>query len=384
MSMAASKWSDRNGECRYHQGRNPSGFSQGRGNDGRRARLRCRSGQARRIAHRRPRRGVDRFSRHGLPPRARVQDQDSARPDHRECARRYARGRVRAERCIDRSRPRPAQELSLRDSGRAVRQPDEGRRHPAAVHAGDLLQAGDPGAAGSAAGGLRSKDFQHRMNDHFAAFAFVDRIIDLEPGMRARGTFAVPGNLAAFPACLVAEAVGQLAAWVAMSKIDFRGRPVAALATETIFHGDVAPGSRLALSVEIEALDDEAVVYGGSARVDDATVIELRHCLGPMLPVQEFDAPEALRERFRLLCATGAPAGRFRGVATPELVALEVSTDKSARALLQVPRSAPFFADHFPRRPVFPATLLLDSQIRLAMDLARAAIGSARKGALVR
>jgi len=50
------------------------------------------------------------------------------------------------------------------------------------------------------------------MNDHFAAFSFVDRIIDLEPGMRARGTFAVPENLAAFPACLVAEAVGQLAA----------------------------------------------------------------------------------------------------------------------------------------------------------------------------
>jgi 3-hydroxymyristoyl/3-hydroxydecanoyl-(acyl carrier protein) dehydratase len=95
-----------------------------------------------------------------------------------------------------------------------------------------------------------------------------------------------------------------------------------------------------------------------------------------MLPVQDFDAPEALRERFRLLCATGAPAGRFRGVATPELTALEGSTHKSARALLQVPRSAPFFADHFPRRPVFPATLLLDSQIRLAMGLARAAVGS--------
>jgi 3-hydroxymyristoyl/3-hydroxydecanoyl-(acyl carrier protein) dehydratase len=168
-----------------------------------------------------------------------------------------------------------------------------------------------------------------------------------------------------------------------MSKIDFRGRPVAALATETIFHGDVAPGSTLELKVEIEALDDEAVAYGGFARVDGAKVIELRHCLGPMLPVQDFDAPEALRERFRLLCATGAPAGRFRGVAAPELTALEGSPGKSARALLQVPRSAPFFADHFPRRPVFPATLLLDSQIRLAMDLARAAIGSATGAALV-
>ena len=98
------------------------------------------------------------------------------------------------------------------------------------------------------------------MSDHFAAFSFVDRITELEPGLRARGTFAVPETLARFPACLVAEAVGQLAAWVAMAQIDFRGRPVAALAHETIFHGDVAPGSQLELSVEIEALDDDAEI----------------------------------------------------------------------------------------------------------------------------
>jgi 3-hydroxymyristoyl/3-hydroxydecanoyl-(acyl carrier protein) dehydratase len=35
-----------------------------------------------------------------------------------------------------------------------------------------------------------------------------------------------------------------------------------------------------------------------------------------------------------------------------------------------VPPSAPFFGDHFPRRPVFPATLLLDAQIGLALSLA--------------
>ena len=44
------------------------------------------------------------------------------------------------------------------------------------------------------------------------------------------------------------------------------------------------------------------------------------------------------------------------------------------RAKLSVPQAAPFFADHFPRRAVFPATLLLDSHIRLAMDLARRTI----------
>jgi 3-hydroxymyristoyl/3-hydroxydecanoyl-(acyl carrier protein) dehydratase len=43
------------------------------------------------------------------------------------------------------------------------------------------------------------------------------------------------------------------------------------------------------------------------------------------------------------------------------------------RATLDVPADAPFFADHFPRRPVFPATLLLDAQMNLAATLAREA-----------
>ena len=43
------------------------------------------------------------------------------------------------------------------------------------------------------------------------------------------------------------------------------------------------------------------------------------------------------------------------------------------RATMQIPASAPFFADHFPRRPVFPATLLLNAQIALATRIAREA-----------
>lgn len=215
------------------------------------------------------------------------------------------------------------------------------------------------------------------MSDHFAAFSFVDRIVDFEPGVAARGSFAVPGDIAAFPACLVAEAVGQLAAWTAMDAIGFRGRPVAALATETIFHRDVAPGARLDLAVDVQSCDDEAIAYSGRAEVAGVTVIELQHCLGPMLPVADFDAPEALRERLHLLRGEGAPAGRFRGVAEPKLAPLDGEPGVKRRALLEVPASAAFFADHFPRRPVFPATLLLDSQIRLALDLARAAVDTA-------
>ena len=208
------------------------------------------------------------------------------------------------------------------------------------------------------------------MTDHFAAFSFVDRITALEPGLRAHGTFAIPPGIDAFPSCLMAEAVGQLAAWVAMAHIGFRGRPVAALALETRFLHPARPGQRLDLAVEIENCDDEAVAYGGTAEIDGARVIELQQCLGPMMPVADFDDPDALAARFALLCAGGASPGRFQGVQPPRVMRQSGIPGQSATGTLQVPGAAPFFNDHFPKRPVFPATLLLDAQIDLALQVA--------------
>lgn len=208
------------------------------------------------------------------------------------------------------------------------------------------------------------------MSDHFAAFSFVDRIVEHVPATRARGTFAIPADIASFPPCLMAEAVGQLAAWVAMAHIGFRGRPVAALAMETRFLCAARPGQRLELAVDVEHCDDEAVAYRGRARIGESPVIELDDCLGPMLPVADFDDPQALAARFALLTAEGAPPGRFRGVTLPAVVRTGGAAGETATGTLAVPEDAPFFRDHFPRRPVFPATLLLDAKIGLALALA--------------
>lgn len=208
------------------------------------------------------------------------------------------------------------------------------------------------------------------MSDHFAAFSFVDRITEYEPGQMAHGVFAVPATITAFPSCLVAEAVGQLAAWMAMAHVGFRARPVAALALETRFVRDVMPGSALELAVALDSCDDAAVAYSGYARVDGALALELHDCLGPMLDVEQFESPAVLRDRFALLCGAGAEPGRFQGVTTPELMVTTELPGQSVRATLLVPTDAPFFADHFPRRPVYPATLLLERQIELALRLA--------------
>jgi 3-hydroxymyristoyl/3-hydroxydecanoyl-(acyl carrier protein) dehydratase len=139
------------------------------------------------------------------------------------------------------------------------------------------------------------------MPDRFNAFSFVDRITALEGGRRARGRFAIPAGLPAFSTCLVAEAVGQLAAWVAMAQAEFRRRPMAGLSGETRIVGEAAPGEILDLGVEIESCDPDAVAYGGWARVADTPVLELCRCVGPMLPLEDFDAPEAVRGDFETL-----------------------------------------------------------------------------------
>lgn len=204
------------------------------------------------------------------------------------------------------------------------------------------------------------------MSGRYGAFTFCDRITTFVPARRASARFAIPAGLPAFASCLVAEATGQLAAWVSMAHVGFRGRPVAALAGETRYARDVAPGDILDLEVDIEHCDEETVAYSGRAAVAGETVLELKDCVGPMLPQDEYDAPDEIARHFELLRGDGAEPGRFPGVPAHVIDTTEQVTGVIRRATLQVPASAPFFTDHFPRRPVFPATLLLDAALSVA------------------
>lgn len=208
------------------------------------------------------------------------------------------------------------------------------------------------------------------MDEHFRAFSFVDRIHAIQPRVQIRGSYAIPDSIESFPASLVAEAVGQLAAMAAMVALDFKCRPVAGLAASIEFLAPVQPGQVLELAAELESVDPEAVAYGGTAHAGGVPVIRLQHCVGPMMPLEEFDAPQALRARFALLRGVGAVPGIFGGLPSFRLDHTDGEAGRSRRATLQVPTSAPFFGDHFPRRPVFPGTLLMNSNLELAAVLA--------------
>jgi len=208
------------------------------------------------------------------------------------------------------------------------------------------------------------------MNPHFRAFSFVDRITRLEPGVSAWGHYAVPAGVASFPISLAAEAVGQLAAWAAMAALDFQVRPVAGIAGRVGLFAPVQPGVGLELLADLKTVESDAVAYGGEVRIDGQTVVQLEDCVGPMVSVSEFDDPLAVRSRFELLRTNGATPGAFEGVAAIPLNRTGGERGHSSSARLEVPAVAPFFGDHFPRRPVFPGTLQMQANLELVSWLA--------------
>ena len=207
----------------------------------------------------------------------------------------------------------------------------------------------------------------------FAAFSFVDRIIEIDGLRRVTGLFTISTHVSNFPVSLVAEAIGQLAAWVAMSHVDFKFRPVAALAGDTRIFKTPQPGDTLELEVDIESCDEQSIVYRGRARINQEIVLELLDTLGSMLDIQEFDDPERLRADFACLTSTGRTPGAFLGV--PHPVVIPLSVDQGCEVELRVPEQAAFFDDHFPSRPVFPATLLIDALLRVALPFTEKVVG---------
>ena len=221
------------------------------------------------------------------------------------------------------------------------------------------------------------------MSGRFRSFSFVDRITHREGG-RVEGHYTVPLGVH-FPASLMAEAVGQLAAWSAMGTLDFAQRPVAGLAGAVHYHQLPRPGCTLQLQADIERCDAGAVAYSGKVLIEGRLALELVDSLGPMLPMDEFDAPDAVRADFHTLLGAGAAPGRFGGVPAPDLRDVQVQPGERLNAMLQVPdvAAAPYFADHFPRRAVFPGTLLMDALATLAAQLAQHGAPLAHAGTLV-
>lgn len=96
-----------------------------------------------------------------------------------------------------------------------------------------------------------------------------------------------------------------------------------------------------------------------------------------MVPLVDFDDPEAMKERYRVLTTVGATPDAFGEV--PRFMPEKTGGTQAdaAEGVFHIPETASFFGDHFPRRPVFPGTLLMNLNLGFAIDLASEGIADA-------
>lgn len=218
-------------------------------------------------------------------------------------------------------------------------------------------------------------------------FHFVDRIVRFEPGRHAVGVkhvtaadaFLYTRNGArSLRSCIVGEALGQLAAWVVMQANGFSLRPVAGIARDVEISGTAVPGDALVLDATIDSVGDGVVGYHALATVGGRRILAIDEGLGPLLPLEEFDDPDRLRRHFARIQGPDGAEAVPPGAGNPTPLApswIEFDqirswdAGRSAEAGKRISAAWPFFGDHFPRKPVFPLSLLLECLLGLGETL---------------
>ena len=221
-------------------------------------------------------------------------------------------------------------------------------------------------------------------------FLFVDQILSRPSARQITGVKHITpddpflcrmpnSDKLCFVPSLIGETIGQLAAWAVMQEKNFDYRPVAGVVAEAEMLKPAYLGQTLFLSCEIDALDDVAVQYHGSASVNGEVIFSVKGAIGPLLPMQDFISRETVLAQFaeidRPLSIEDwheyAPDIAFTEI-NPAVYSLQFDAvldmlpEKSCRAIKKISRSAAYFADHFPNKPVLPLTVLLECKRRLA------------------
>lgn len=222
-------------------------------------------------------------------------------------------------------------------------------------------------------------------------FLFVDRIVDFVPGQWIRGLKQVSSDdyyltedasaRPCFIPSLLGETLGQLAAWNVMFNNDFTARPVAGIVAKARSFRPVYVGETVLLESVIESLDEAAVQYRSLARVGSEPVFEIEGALGPLLPMGDFIDTETIKSQFNevdrpgdwaLLQELSVPVfedtfdkASYRNHSFVFDHIIENEPSVSITASKCVSRAAPFFADHFPKKPVLPMTVLLECLLNL-------------------
>lgn len=219
------------------------------------------------------------------------------------------------------------------------------------------------------------------------SFLFVDRILTLEPGKETTGfkkvtlkdKYLTPnanGKLALFP-CVIGEALGQLCSWNVLKTCDFNFRPVGGVIQEIEMFADAYVGDMIFLESHIEKLDNEMVSFSGQASVDGKILLTVKNSLAPLLPLQEFNSLQQVKKDFNTLSQSDSTNNSLNDeVGIHDEIykvgydaILSAQPNQEIVAKKNISSTAPYFLTHFPNKPVFPLSLLMEYNIQLAHSL---------------
>lgn len=227
-------------------------------------------------------------------------------------------------------------------------------------------------------------------------FLFVDQILSRPHARQITGVKHITADDAflcqvddsdayCFAPSLVGETIGQLAAWAVMQEKNFYFRPVAGVVAEAVMRKPALLGQTLWLHCSIDALDDVAVQYHGSASVNGEEIFIVKGAIGPLLPMQDFIDRELVMAQFAEIDRPVSIDNWSEFAADLPMQPLDINCyplqfdamteiipQTSCRAVKKISRSAAYFADHFPNKPVLPLTVLLECKRALAARFLRA------------
>ncbi|WP_454786145.1 hydroxymyristoyl-ACP dehydratase [Legionella sp. WA2024007413] len=226
-------------------------------------------------------------------------------------------------------------------------------------------------------------------------FLFVDRIVESSPGQWIRGIKHITSNdtfltvdeqgRPCFIPSLIGETLGQLAAWNVMALQEFTHRPVAGIVARASMHRRAYVGETLLLESFIEHIDDSVMQYHSEARVGSELVFSLDGALGPLLPMDDFINLDEVKQQFSEINRPGewSVISKESGPVADDYLIMDsnvsvmpmafdriCSSQPGVRLVAEkrISRAAPYFADHFPKKPVLPLTVLLECKLNLAYE----------------
>jgi 3-hydroxymyristoyl/3-hydroxydecanoyl-(acyl carrier protein) dehydratase len=227
-------------------------------------------------------------------------------------------------------------------------------------------------------------------------FLFVDKILALEPGQSTTAIKNITlsddylrlnhqGEGIIIP-CILGEAIGQLCSWNVIQSSDFQLRLIGGVVGEVNLRNEAFVGDTVILENTIDHLDldNQVVSFHGTARVQDTIIIEVKNGLGPLLPIADFNDVQTVKNEYKNIYRPGPvpvyevspnhkpSIDRSFSLASDRLLNVDKILFKDPKkewvTLKNLSLTAPYFADHFPKRPVLPLSLLLESNLQLGQQ----------------